>query len=81
VLGASTAGLVALLSKDFLKLVAVAFVIAAPMAHLGVSRWLESFAYRIEPGLGVFVAAGVLAGLVAFAAVGYHASMQRPPIR
>jgi putative ABC transport system permease protein len=51
----------------------VAFVIAAPIAHLGVSRWLESFAYRIEPGLGVFVAAGVLAGLVAFAAVGYHA--------
>jgi putative ABC transport system permease protein len=81
VLGASTAGLVALLSKDFLKLVAVAFVIAAPIAHLGVSRWLESFAYRIEPGLGVFVAAGVLAGLVAFAAVGYHASMPRPPIR
>jgi putative ABC transport system permease protein len=73
VLGASTAELVALLSKDFLKLVAVAFVIAAPVAYLGVSRWLESFAYRIEPGLGVFAAAGVLAALIAFAAVGYHA--------
>jgi putative ABC transport system permease protein len=73
VLGASTAGLVALLSKDFLMLVAVAFVIAAPVAYVLVSRWLESFAYRIEPGVGVFVAAGVLAALVAFAAVGHHA--------
>jgi putative ABC transport system permease protein len=73
VLGASTAGLVALLSKDFLKLVAVAFVIAAPLAHLGVSRWLESFAYRIEPGVGVFVLAGAAASLIAFLAVSYHA--------
>jgi putative ABC transport system permease protein len=73
VLGAGTAGIVALLSKDFLMLVAVAFVIAVPVAYLGVSRWLESFAYRIEPGVAVFAAAGVLAGMVAFAAVSYHA--------
>jgi putative ABC transport system permease protein len=74
VLGASTAGLVALLSKDFLKLVAVAFVLAAPLAYLAVSRWLETFAYRIEPGLAVFLLAGLAAALIAFLAVSYHAS-------
>jgi putative ABC transport system permease protein len=73
VLGAGTAGIVALLSVDFLKLVGVAFVIAAPVAWFLVSRWLEAFAYRIEPGADVFAAAGVLAAMVAFAAVGYHA--------
>jgi putative ABC transport system permease protein len=73
VLGASTAGLVALLSRDFMKLVGVAFAVAAPLAYLGVSRWLESFAYRIEPGMGVFAISGLLALAVAFAAVSYHA--------
>jgi putative ABC transport system permease protein len=73
VLGASTAGLVALLSKDFLKLVAIAFILAAPLAYLGVSRWLESFAYRIEPGVGVFFLAGLFAVIIAFLAVSYHA--------
>jgi hypothetical protein len=73
VLGAGTAGIVALLSVDFLKLVGAAFVIAAPVGYFLVSRWLESFAYRIEPGVSVFAAAGVLAVLVAFMAVGYHA--------
>jgi putative ABC transport system permease protein len=73
VLGASTAGLVALLSKDFLKLVGIAFVIAAPVAYVGVIRWLESFAYRIEPGVSVFVVAGAAAALIAFLAVSYHA--------
>jgi putative ABC transport system permease protein len=73
VLGASTAGLVTLLSKDFLMLVAVAFVIAAPLAYFGVSRWLESFAYRIEPGVAVFLFAGLTAASIAFLAVSYHA--------
>jgi putative ABC transport system permease protein len=73
VLGASTAGLVALLSRDFMKLVGVAFAVAAPVAYLGVSRWLETFAYRIDPGVDVFAASGLLAIAVAFAAVSYHA--------
>jgi len=73
VLGASTARLVVLLSKDFLKLVALAFVLAAPIAYLGISRWLESFAYRIEPGVALFLLAGLAAVVIAFSAVSYHA--------
>jgi putative ABC transport system permease protein len=73
VLGASTAGLVGLLSRDFLKLVAVAFVLAAPLAYLAVGRWLDTFAYRIETGPAVFALAGLLAAGVALLAVGYHA--------
>jgi len=73
VLGASTAGLVALLSKDFLKLVGAAFVIAVPVAYIGVSRWLEAFTYRVTLDLHVFLLAGALAVGIALLTVSYHA--------
>jgi putative ABC transport system permease protein len=73
VLGANTAGLVALLSADFLKLVGVSFLVAAPIAWMVVNRWLDTFAYRVDPALSVFLAAGAAAALVAFLAVSYHA--------
>ncbi len=73
VLGASAAGIVTLLSKDFLKLVLIAFVLAAPLAYLAMSRWLEDFAYRIELGPGIFLIAGGLALLLALATVSYQA--------
>jgi putative ABC transport system permease protein len=64
---------VALLSKDFLKLVAVAFVIAAPIAYLVMSRWLEDFAYRIEISWWIFLTAGLAALLIALLTVSYQA--------
>ncbi|HMB93262.1 MAG TPA: ABC transporter permease [Rhodothermales bacterium] len=73
VLGASVVGLVGLLSKDFLKLVAVAFVIAAPIAYFAMAKWLEAFAYRIALGPGVFVLAGLAAVAIAFLTVSYQA--------
>ena len=73
VLGASVTSIVALLSKDFLWLVAVAFVVAAPVAYLAMRRWLEGFAYRVEIGPGVFLLAGGLALLVALVTVSYQA--------
>ncbi len=73
VLGASTPGLMALLSKDFLMLVGIAFVIAAPLAYYAMNRWLQDFAYRIDIGVGVFALAGVLAVLIALATVSYQA--------
>jgi putative ABC transport system permease protein len=73
VLGATAASIVALLSRDFLLLVALAFVLGAPAAHWFMSRWLEDYAYRIELGPGLFAAAGLLAAGVALLAVGYHA--------
>ena len=72
VLGASVAGVVALLSKDFLKLVGLAFVMATPVAYLATERWLESFAYRIEIRPGIFVLTGALVLLVAFLTVSYQ---------
>ena len=51
VLGASTQHLIGLLSNEFVRLVIVANVLAWPLAYAGMSRWLDDFAYRIEPGL------------------------------
>jgi putative ABC transport system permease protein len=65
VLGASTGHLVTLLSKDFLVLVAVAFVIGAPLAYFGMNRWLEGFAYRVTLGPELFLAAGLIALIIA----------------
>ena len=61
VLGASVPGLIALLSKDFLKLVAVAFILAAPLAYLVMQRWLDDFAYRIDIPWWIFLLAGLAA--------------------
>ena len=72
-LGASAASLAALLSSDFAKLVGVAFAVAVPIAYLGMTRWLAGFAYRIDLGAGVFVAAGALALVVALGTVGLQA--------
>lgn len=72
VLGASVASIVALLSKDFLKLVLAAVVIASPVAYFLMNRWLEDFAYRIDIGLSVFVWTAVLAVVIAFLTVSYQ---------
>ena len=72
VLGASAPRLVALLTRDFLRPVVLAVVVAAPVAYVGGSRWLETFAYRVPLGPGVFVAAGTLALAVAALTVSLH---------
>ncbi|HET6567649.1 MAG TPA: hypothetical protein VFG50_06770, partial [Rhodothermales bacterium] len=73
VLGASAPSIVTLLSKDFLKLVFIAFILAVPVAYFAMSRWLQDFAYHIKLGPGVFLLAGVLALLIALATVSYQA--------
>ena len=73
VLGASVAGLVALLSKDFLKLVALAYLLAVPVAYLAMERWLEGFAYRVEVSWLLFAGAGVAAVGIALLTVSYQA--------
>lgn len=72
VLGASVAGIVGLLSRDFLKLVLIAFVIATPLAYVGVQQWLERFAYRIDIGPGIFLITGALVLLIAVGTVSYQ---------
>ncbi len=73
VLGASVGGLVLLLSKDFVKLVGLAFVVATPLAYFAMHRWLESFAYRTEISWWIFLVAGLLALAMALLTVGYQA--------
>ena len=72
VLGASVGGIVVLLSKDFVKLVGLAFVLAAPVAYLVMGRWLEDFAYRIEISWPIFLMAGLAAFVVALVTVSYQ---------
>jgi putative ABC transport system permease protein len=73
VLGATVASVVVLLSGDFLRLIAAAFVIAAPLAYFAMQTWLATFAYRIDLSTGAFLAAGGLVLLVAVATVCYQA--------
>jgi len=73
VLGASEAGIVALLSKDFIQLVAVSLIIAFPVAYWTMSKWLQSFAYRISISWWVFAVAGITAILIALITVSFQA--------
>lgn len=73
VLGASIPTIAGLLSKDFLKLVIIAAVIAFPLAWWAMQSWLQDFAYRVSIDWWVYVLAGVLAVLVALATVSYQA--------
>jgi putative ABC transport system permease protein len=72
VLGASVSGVLILLSKDFTKLVLIAFVLATPLAWWMMHEWLGSFAYRIEMGAGSFLSAGAIALLIAWLTVSYQ---------
>jgi putative ABC transport system permease protein len=72
VLGASVASVVGLLSRDFLKLVLIAILIASPIAYYFMQRWLSDFAYRIDIQWWMFAAAGAAALLIAFLTVGFQ---------
>ena len=73
VLGASVSNIVALLSEDFIKLVAIAFVIAAPVAYFFMHRWLQDFAYRINISWWIFLLAGSFAIAIALATISFQA--------
>lgn len=72
VMGASVPGIVRLLSKEFVVLVALANLIAWPAAYIVMNAWLENFAYRINIGLLSFLLSGVLALVIAVLTIGYQ---------
>lgn len=72
VLGASVGGVTALLSKDFLKLVMISFLIACPVAWWMMHSWLESYPYRIDIQWQVFAFAGLLSLLISLITVSYQ---------
>jgi len=72
-LGASVSSIVALLSKDFLKLVGIAILIASPLAWLAMNKWLQGFAYRIHISWTVFVITTLTALLIALITISFQA--------
>jgi len=73
VLGASVSQIVSMISKDFLKLVIIAALIAFPIAWYAMHNWLEDFAYRINIAWWVFLTAGIMATLVALITISFQA--------
>lgn len=72
VMGASVSSIVALLSKDFLKLVLMAILIASPIGWYGTHRWLQDFAYKIDIGWWVFLFSGTAAIIIALFTISFQ---------
>ncbi len=70
-LGASVTGIVILLSKEFAKWVLLANVVAWPLAYYFMNKWLQEFAYRIDIGIGTFLASAVIALIIALLTVSF----------
>ena len=70
--GASVFELIKLLTKDFSKLILIAYLIAIPLAYYAGILWLENFAYQTGIGFYIFIISGLMAFFVAFITIGYH---------
>lgn len=73
ILGASVTGIVALVSKDFLKLIGIAVLIASPIAWFVMNKWLQSFAYRTNIGWEVFAVTTLIAMFIALLTISFQA--------
>jgi ABC-type antimicrobial peptide transport system permease subunit len=73
VLGATVSNVVIMLSADFLKLIFVAVLISFPLAWWATDRWLDTFAYRIDLGVGIFLAAGAATLLITLLTISFQA--------
>jgi putative ABC transport system permease protein len=73
VLGSSISGIMILFSKEFTKWVIISNILAWPIAWIAMNKWLQSFAFKIEQSLLVFLFAGILALFIALLTVGSQA--------
>jgi putative ABC transport system permease protein len=73
VLGASVAGVVGLLSKEFVKLIGIAFILATPLSWWAMHKWLEDFAYKVPVTWWMFAVAGALSITIALITVSFQA--------
>jgi putative ABC transport system permease protein len=72
VLGASTANIILLLSKQFFKWIILANILSWPVAYYAMHRWLQNFAYRVNIGIGIFVASAFIAFFIALTTLSYQ---------
>ena len=72
VLGSSVPQIVGLLSKDFLKLIVISFLIAFPLGYYAMNNWLQDFEYRTEISWWIFVLSGFMTVLIAFLTISYR---------
>jgi putative ABC transport system permease protein len=72
VMGASVTQIVSMMSREFVKLVLVAFVIAAPLAWYGMNKWLQGFEYKTPLNISLFTYAGIAAMLIALVTISYE---------
>ena len=73
VVGASVSNIVFLLSRNFIKLVLIAFAVASPVAWYVMNTWLSDFAYRIHISAGIFISAGLFSVMIALATISFQA--------
>ena len=71
-MGASVRDVLFLVTKDLSILIMLAFIISIPISVYGMSKWLETFAYRITPGVGTYVLAGLLSVIIGWLTIGYQ---------
>jgi len=73
VIGASVNNIAVMLSKDFLKLIMIAILIAFPLSWWAMSEWLQTFAYRTQIGVGIFLISGASVMIITLVTICYHA--------
>ncbi len=72
VLGASLPDILVLLSKDYVRMVLIAFLVAVPIAYVIISRWLEGYAHQVTLGVGTFLMAGAVVLVISWLTVSYQ---------
>lgn len=72
VMGASVGSIVILLSREFGKLIFIAFLVAVPVAWFGIGKWLDGYTYRTEIGVLIYLLAGMISFLIAWITMGYQ---------
>lgn len=72
VVGASVESIVRMLSKEYFKLVVISFVISVPLGYFFMNKWLQGFAYKISPGISVFIISGLVSFLIAWLTISFE---------
>ncbi len=72
VVGASIESIVGMLSKEYIKLIFISFVISVPLGYYFMNKWLQDFAYKITPGITVFIISGLVSFLIAWLTISFE---------